>query len=333
MFVRHALLICALFETRLAKISAESCDSILNRRSRVLSSKSKGAKNGVLKWLANCMKNCRDERSYRAPADMWRKDNWELFSSNGNGLIWDILANMRSHSDSDFLNVMNLPVGKFVVPGRCMQGVENPYHLESLANSLASVLGKFTPTSQSKRPIRAHKEAAKIILQWNNYYVARPGTSRYHDDHKIIHSNVRDLFRSGFELYLEKYARNLPSEQKKLEALLSNNFGEKFLQCPPQLARGTRDLRNQRVPFQWMLDPTEDEALSRTSRANDHARARFGASLADCDSVDENRRRGCTFGQRYLAEMQSYVLSIGREMNRYFKQTIKEEIVCNKSGH
>ena len=66
---------------------------------------------------------------------------------------------------------------------------------------------------------------------------------------------------------MEKYARNLPSEQKKLEALLSNNFGEKFLQCPPQLARGTRDLRNQRVPFQWMLDPTEDEALSRTSRA------------------------------------------------------------------
>lgn len=99
MFVRHALLICALFETRLAKISAESCDSILNRRSRVLSSKSKGAKNGVLKWLANCMKNCRDERWNRAPADMWRKDNWELFSSNGNGLIWDILANMRSHSD------------------------------------------------------------------------------------------------------------------------------------------------------------------------------------------------------------------------------------------
>ena len=42
------------------------------------------------------MKNCRDERG---PADMWRKDNWELFSSNGNGLIWDILANMRSHSD------------------------------------------------------------------------------------------------------------------------------------------------------------------------------------------------------------------------------------------
>ena len=114
--------------------------------------------------------------------------------------VFCVFFSLFSSFLSDFLNVMNLPVGKFVVPGRCMQGVENPYHLESLANSLASVLGKFTPTSQSKRPIRAHKEAAKIILQWNNYYVARPGTSRYHDDHKIIHSNVRDLFRSGFEL-------------------------------------------------------------------------------------------------------------------------------------
>ena len=75
------------------------------------------------------------------------------------------------------------------------------------------------------------------------------------------------------------------------------------------------------------------DLLIKINFQNDHARARFGASLADCDSVDENRRRGCTFGQRYLAEMQSYVLSIGREMNRYFKQTIKEEIVCNKWGH
>ena len=69
---------------------------------------------------------------------------------------------------------------------------------------------------------------------------------------------------------METYIPNLRANgnQKKvdnLKKMLSKNMGERSLTCPTSLARGARDLRHQNLI--WMLEPAEEEALSRTTRA------------------------------------------------------------------